>query len=81
MSPQGRSLPTADVGSPVAHLGGHLSGGEIARPTSAGRPTRDTWPIGFGTPNQPLVRGEGYMRADVVGQGIRTERSEAANER
>jgi hypothetical protein len=34
----GRPLPTADVGYPVAQLGGRLSGGEIARPTGAGRP-------------------------------------------
>ena len=38
MSLKGRPLPTADVGSPVAQLGGHLSGGELARPTGAGRP-------------------------------------------
>ena len=34
----GRQLPTADVGYPVAQLAGPLSGGEIARPTGAGRP-------------------------------------------
>lgn len=31
-------LPTADVGSPVAQLGGQLSGGEFAHPAVAGRP-------------------------------------------
>jgi hypothetical protein len=31
-------MPTADVGYPVAQLGGQLSGGEIAPPTGAGRP-------------------------------------------
>lgn len=35
---QGRPLPTADVSYPVAQLEGQLSGGEIARPTGAGRP-------------------------------------------
>ena len=35
---EGRPLPTAGVGDPVAELGGQLSGGEIARPTGAGRP-------------------------------------------
>jgi len=35
---EGRLLPTADVGYPVAQLGGQLSGGEIARTTGAGRP-------------------------------------------
>jgi hypothetical protein len=35
---RGRLLPTADVGYPVAQLGGPLSGGEIARPTGACRP-------------------------------------------
>jgi len=33
----GRQLPTADVGYPVAQLGRQLSGGEITRPTGAGR--------------------------------------------
>ena len=42
MSVQGRPLPTADVGYPVAQLGGQLSGGEIAHPTSAGRPGGDS---------------------------------------
>ena len=37
----GRSLPTADVGLPAAQLGGQLYGGEIARPTGAGRPGAD----------------------------------------
>ena len=41
VSPMGRSLPTAGVGSPVAQLGGQLSGGEIAHPAVAGRPTPD----------------------------------------
>jgi hypothetical protein len=31
------SFHAASVGYPVARLGGQLSGGEIARPTSAGR--------------------------------------------
>lgn len=39
MSFQGRPLPTVEVGYPAAQLGGQLSGGEIARPTGAGRPT------------------------------------------
>ena len=34
----GRPLPTADVGYPVAQLGGHLPGSEIAHPAVAGRP-------------------------------------------
>ena len=34
----GRLLPTAGVGYPVDQLGGQRSGGEIARPTGAGRP-------------------------------------------
>ncbi len=38
MTPKGRPLPTADVIYPVAQLGRQLSGGEIARPTGAGRP-------------------------------------------
>ena len=38
MTLMGRPLPTADGGCPVAQLGGQLSGGEIARPTGAGRP-------------------------------------------
>jgi hypothetical protein len=38
MSAVGLTLPTADVGYPVAQLWGQLSGGEIARPTGAGRP-------------------------------------------
>ena len=33
----GRPLPTAEVGYPVAQLGGQLSSGEIARPTDGGR--------------------------------------------
>jgi hypothetical protein len=37
----GRVLPTAEVSYPVAQLGGQLSGGEIARPTGAGRPKVD----------------------------------------
>jgi hypothetical protein len=37
----GRPLPTVDVGYPVAQLGGPLSGGELARPTGACRPTSD----------------------------------------
>jgi hypothetical protein len=36
----GRPLPTADVGFPVAQLGGLFSGGELERPTGAGRPKR-----------------------------------------
>ena len=35
----GRSLPIAGVGSPVAQLGGLLSGGEIAHPAVASRPS------------------------------------------
>ena len=35
---QGRSLPTAEVGSPVTQLGGQVSGGEIGHPAVAGRP-------------------------------------------
>jgi hypothetical protein len=35
----GRSLPIASVGSPVAQPGGQLSGGEIAHPAVAGRPS------------------------------------------
>jgi hypothetical protein len=38
MSLQGRPLPTADVGYPVAQVGSQLSGGEIARPTGVSRP-------------------------------------------
>lgn len=38
MSLRGRPLPTADVGYPVDQLGSQLSGGELARPTGAGRP-------------------------------------------
>ena len=37
----GQPLPTTDVGYPVAQLGSQLSGGEIARPTDAGRPKPD----------------------------------------
>lgn len=42
-----RSLPTADVGSPVAKLEGQLSGGEIVHPAVAGRPTADTCLLGI----------------------------------
>lgn len=38
MPGSGRPLPPADVGYPVAQLGGQLCGGEIARPTGSGRP-------------------------------------------
>lgn len=38
LAARGRPLPTGDVGYPVAQLGGQLSGGELARPTGAGRP-------------------------------------------
>jgi hypothetical protein len=38
-SGEGRSLPIAGVGSPVAQLGGQLSGGEIAHPAVAGPPS------------------------------------------
>ena len=40
----GRVLPTAGVGYRGAQLGSQLSGGEIARPTVAGRLSADTWP-------------------------------------
>ena len=36
---KGRQLPIVDVGSPVAQLGGQVSGGEIAHPAVAGRPS------------------------------------------
>lgn len=45
---QGRPLPTADVGYPVPQLEGRISGGEIAYPTGAGRPTADLLPAGLG---------------------------------
>jgi len=35
----GRQLPTVDVGYPDAQLGRQLSGGEIAHPAVAGRPS------------------------------------------
>jgi len=35
----GRQLPTVDVGYPNAQLGGQLSGGELAHPAVAGRPS------------------------------------------
>jgi hypothetical protein len=35
----GRQLPTVDVGCPDAQLGSQLSGGEIAHPAVAGRPS------------------------------------------
>ena len=50
----GRSLPTADVGSPVAQLGGQLSGGEIAHPAVAGRPTVDVAVTDLASGNLPL---------------------------
>ncbi len=34
-------LPTADVGYAVTQVWGQLSGGEIARPTGAGRPNAE----------------------------------------
>jgi Spy/CpxP family protein refolding chaperone len=40
---EGRPLPTADVGYPVAQVEGQLYGGEIARPTGAGRPGAVFW--------------------------------------
>ncbi len=54
MSPRGRSLPTADVGNPAAHLGWQLSGGKLTRPTGAGRPkavlaSRAAWPTAMPT--------------------------------
>jgi hypothetical protein len=39
MTAMGRQLPTVDVGYPDAQLGGRLSGGEIAHPAVAGRPS------------------------------------------
>jgi len=39
MSVVGRQLPTVDVGYPDAQLGSQLSGGEIAHPAVAGRPS------------------------------------------
>ena len=39
--PMGRQLPTADVGCPVAELGGQLSGAESDRSVVAARPTVD----------------------------------------
>jgi len=39
VSLKGRVLPTADVSYAAAQLGGQLSGGEIAHPTGAGRPS------------------------------------------
>ena len=38
MTAVGRPPPAVDVGYPVAQVEGQLSGGEIARPTGAGRP-------------------------------------------
>jgi hypothetical protein len=62
----GRPLPTADVGYPVAQLGGQLSGGEIARPTALADQTRPSGfskaarrsnrlPSGSTSPKQPFV--------------------------
>ena len=39
MTATGRPLPAVDVSYPVAQVGGQLSGGEIARPTGASRPS------------------------------------------
>ena len=41
MTAAGRPPPTADVGYPVAQVGGQLSGCELAQPTGAGRPGAD----------------------------------------
>jgi hypothetical protein len=50
----GRLLPTADVGCPVAQLGGLLSGDEIARPTGAGRPHAAIQRLGLTSAKLPL---------------------------
>ena len=54
MSVLGRPLPTADVGCPVAQLGSQLSGGEIAHPAVAGRPTVDVAVTELASGNLPL---------------------------
>jgi hypothetical protein len=62
MSLKGRPLPTADVGSPVAQLGGHLSGGELARPTGAGRPVAVSQLLEMVTAKQTLVLVKASLR-------------------
>ena len=52
----GRPLPTADVGYPVAQLGGQLSGSELARPTGAGRPVAGACACGSTRPEPNVGR-------------------------
>jgi hypothetical protein len=57
----GRQLPTADVGYPVAQLGGQLTGGEIARPTGASRPLCDIRLIELAAPKPPVGFAQGLL--------------------
>ena len=52
---QGRPLAAVDGSYPVAQVGGQLSGGELARPTSAGRPISDIRCPKLVAPKQPVV--------------------------
>ena len=68
----GRVLPTADVGYAVAQLGGQLSGGEIARPTGAGRPCPDIRRPQGVTPSSRLRgRFSSSLRQASAGRGTR----------
>jgi hypothetical protein len=53
---KGRVLPTADVGYAVAQLGGQLSGGEIANPADAGRPTAELRGLDLQAANRTSMR-------------------------
>ena len=79
MAAMGRPLPTADVGCPVAQLGGLHSGDEIARPTGAGRPkgVGGAFPVeqlvDFGSCRSPaLSRGPSLATAVVPGWQLAT---------
>jgi len=62
----GRVLPTVAVGYAVAQLGGRLSGGEIARPTGAGRPVAVLLVAWFGAVQRTF---NGYNHDDIKGRG------------
>jgi len=75
MSLMCRPLPTTNVGFPVDQPEGQLSGGELARPTGAGRPISDIHglelvapkrPVMFVPPAPELPCGSGHTRVDEM---------------
>ena len=81
MSLMGRPLPAGNVSYPVAQVGGQLSGGEIAKPTGAGRPNPVGHDAGSGVAGRPARRKIGVMPCSMSPKASSSARVSARRQR